>query len=152
VDSIIEKLQKKGYITVWRYTENTRNFPGWNISFDELGFQFIKDLLDLMNNSQWSSKKDIGIDLPTKKILDGVNNLKGKASWKSIKKLSLQFKKNYSEDSIWEISLNNNLLIVTFNSLKLQELKESIIRVNNGSGDFAIADSESNNILYFWSF
>lgn len=152
MEQSIEKIKKEGKIYFWRYTENTRNYPGWNISFDDDGFTFLNRLLNLMQKSQWPSKKSISTDPPTEKVLLGVNNSGGRASWKTVKTLSIQYKKKSPYPNLWRLNEEEQALTISMGSNKLNEFITAIIDTKKDHGDFAISDSIEENILYFWRF
>ncbi len=126
MEQSIERIKKEGKIYVWKYTENTRNYPGWNISFDNEGFDFLIKLLKLMKDSQWPSKKLIHTDPPIKEVLSGVNNLGGKAGWRTIKQLSLQYKKNSPETNLWRLTEENQVLVISIGFNMLVEFIKAI--------------------------
>jgi hypothetical protein len=103
-----------------------------------------------MTTSDWSSKKDIPITPPTENILASVNNVKGKAAWMPAQRLILHSKKD-SKPDLWEVNFKHETVTITFGTNKLIDFKNSIKRVKQKEGDFAIADADSKNILYFWS-
>lgn len=54
-----ERLPVSGHIYIWKYIDNERNYPGWNITMDNLASQGVINLLDLMDQCEWSTNKTI---------------------------------------------------------------------------------------------
>lgn len=146
MDSSITKLKQTGTIYFWKFKDNLRNYPGWNISFDQDGADFLLGLLALMDCSEWSAKKSLHISEPNHKLLVTINNRGGNASWSFVKRLDLQLKKG--ETDLWSITEQNYQLSLSFGSGKLVELRNTIA---DKAFDVGITDSIGNNILYFWA-
>lgn len=147
MDKVIEKFRISGKLFIWKYTENYKNYPGWNITVDNMGADKLDRLFELMINSEYPSEKQVDTYSPTDTQLNVPNNLNGKASW--ITKLNLIYKK-FEDPNYWEIKENKNELKICFGTEKLYELKNYIREIPNGKGDYAICDAHENYILYFW--
>ncbi len=46
---MVKMLKQKGQIFLWRYKDNTRNYPGWHLCADCEGCQFVFEVLNLFN-------------------------------------------------------------------------------------------------------
>ena len=147
--SKIEKHKINGKIHTWIYKDNNRNYPGWNFTIDSKASENFLELLNLMNTSEWSTKKVITTELPTQTQLNGVNNQSGIAKWKSKPNLTLHCKTTESKNH-WLIKELDNGIEIQFGKTKLVEFQNAIIEIQKGNGDFAISDKNEENILYFW--
>jgi len=147
--ALIEKFKVNGKVYIWKYIENQRNYPGWNLTVDLKASKNLSELLDLMTASDWPSKKIISTELPTETQLKIPNNNIGLAKWKSKPKLTLNYKKGESENH-WLITETDNGVEIQFGKTKLVDLKNTINGIPKGEGDYAISDLDDNNILYFW--
>jgi hypothetical protein len=145
----IEKFKVNGKVYIWKFIDNQRNYPGWNLTVDLKASKNLSELLDLMNDSEWPSKKTISTELPTKSQLKVPNNRGGLAKWKSKPKLTLNYKKGES-DNYWLITETDNGVVIQFGKAKFEELKNAINGIPKGVGDYAISDPEDKNVLYFW--
>lgn len=149
MEALIEKFKVNGKVYIWMYTDNQKNYPGWNLTVDlQAGISLI-ELLDLMTASEWSSKKTISTELPTKFQLKVPNNELGLAKWRTKPKLTLNYRKEESKD-FWLITETDNGIEIQFGKTKLTDLKNAINRVPKGDGDYAISDMDDKNILYIW--
>ncbi|WP_421765240.1 hypothetical protein [Ekhidna sp.] len=149
IKSQIRKLKLTGTLYLWTYTENDRNYSGWNLSTTPESLSDLHELLNLMEQCQWSTTKTIRVQPPTPTQLNTVNNRNGKANWKSTSELILKANKNVDADS-WNYRIGTNNLELTFGTKKLVELRNSLNKISKGNGDFAITDELDENILYFW--
>lgn len=146
----INKLKVKGKIYIWKYLENSRNYPGWNITTDKIGGESLLELIDLMITCKWSSKKTFQTMEPNKNQLNVPNNKNGKAEWKSVQNLTLNLKKEIEPD-FWEIIDKGNEIEISLGNNSLLKLEKAIKRILNNDGDFAIYSSnDDENVLYFW--
>jgi len=143
----IEKFKFVGEIYIWKYTSNNKNYPGWNLSLNISGAQSLLKLLDLMLQSEWSVKKAIEVNNVTNFQTDIPQNRN--SGWESKKTIIFNYKKNNYFD-YWQIIENGQNLEILFDNEKLLKLKESIHNLIFGKRDFAISDSNEENILYFW--
>jgi hypothetical protein len=147
-----EKIEKKnilGKVYVWKYLENSRNYPGWNFTVDKIASASLLELLDLMKNCEWSSSKEIEISNPTENQIKVPNNQKGSAKWKTVSKLILSSKKN-TDKELWKVIEKETAIEIQFGENKLIELEKAINGIPKGIGDFAITSDSEENILYLW--
>jgi len=148
MDKVIERLNQKGSVYLWIYTENERNYAGWNISFDAEGLSFMEELLILMKNSEWPSRKLIVATTPTHKILKMVNNRQGDAKYKVATSLLLKYNNHDKYKDVWTIEHNESTLVLTMGEMKLNELLQELKMRHL---EYSIADSKSGNILNIWN-
>jgi len=45
---------------------------------------------------------------------------------------------------------NNGCLTINLSGRYVTDFKNTVLEISNGEGDFAIADDQDQNILYFW--
>ena len=147
--SQIAKFKATGNLYLWTYTENDRNYLGWNISATRESVKSLYELLNMMERCEWSTTKEVKVQPPTPNLLNTVNNRNGQANWKSTLELILKSKKNIDDNS-WNYRIGTNNLELTLGVKKLIELRNSLNEIQKGNGDFAISDELGDNILYFW--
>lgn len=146
---LINKYTVYGKFYCWTYKDNLRNYPGWNFTVDSKGSESLCELLNLMISCEWSTKKKISLELPTKMQINVTNNQNGIATWKSKPNLILNYNTCESEN-YWLINEFDNEIEIQFGKEKLTELQNAINGISRGIGDFAISDANDENILYFW--
>lgn len=145
----IQKFKVSGKVFLWKYKDDQRNYPGWNLTVDKAASQNLVDLLDLMESCEWSTKKNLITEEPTQAQLNVPNNQHGQADWKSAQQLTLNSRKLESDD-FWAVIEDNGDVEIQFGKGKLKQLRTAIAEVPLGKGDFAISDTIEENILYFW--
>ena len=145
----INKYKVHGKVYAWTYKDNNRNYPSWNFTVDSRGSESLCQLLNLMISCEWSIKKKIALELPTKMQLNVPNNQNGIAKWKSKPNLILNYNTSESEN-YWLINEFDNEIEIQLGKEKLTELQNAINGISKGIGDFAISDENDENILYFW--
>ena len=73
----IEKFKISGRVYIWKYTDNGRNYPGWNMTVDNSASQELSQLFDMMEKCEWSTNKKVLTTQPTDKELSTPNNRNG---------------------------------------------------------------------------
>jgi hypothetical protein len=145
----IDKHKIDGKVYTWKYLENSRNYPGWNFTVDKTASRSLVELLNLMKQCAWSSRKEIQISKPTKNQIKVPNNQNGIAKWKTVTKLILTSKKT-AEKEFWQVMENENEIEIQFGESKLVDFEKAIRGIAKGIGDFAITSESEDNILYLW--
>src|ERR1044071_2745683 len=56
MDPQFKKFKLNGHVYLWKYRENTRNYPGWNITLDDQAIDSLLTLFGLMNESEFTSE------------------------------------------------------------------------------------------------
>jgi hypothetical protein len=72
--SVMDNWKQTGRLFFWRFTENTRNFPGWHFMVDRAASISIAALLRSMSKSASSCSRTIVVSLPTTEVLSIPNN------------------------------------------------------------------------------
>ncbi|WP_411895203.1 hypothetical protein [Winogradskyella sp. A2] len=145
----IEKFKVNGKVYAWTYKDNQNNYPGWNFTLDKTASESLTELIDLMDECEWASKKTFGLEMPTDLQIGVPNNQNGMARWKTTSKMTFNHRKNESENH-WLIKKSDIGIEIQFGIKKLTELRNAINGIPKGKGDFAISSNDDENILYFW--
>jgi hypothetical protein len=145
----IAKLKISGQVFIWKYSDNTGNYPGWNLTVDKLASEELSNLFDMMSKCEWSTSKTVRTSKPMETEIAVPNNQNGNAKWSTRPAIIFCTKSNLSPHH-WIISEMPDSLEINFGKQKLQKLKEAIISIPNGNGDFSISDENQTNILTFW--
>jgi len=138
--------KQSGAISLWRYKENQRNFPGWHLTADATGCASLLTLLDSFASDGRTCSRTLAIQAPTPAILAVPN--KRSSAWQSPSKLRLSLSANPAEWSFPE-SLEPAALI--FGSDWLSKLRQGIAGISHGEGDYSIGVPGGGNLqLWFW--
>lgn len=72
--NIVDSWKQAGRFFFWRFTENTRNFPGWHFMVDRAASTSIASLLRFMAQSETACSRTVVVSLPTVEVLNVPNN------------------------------------------------------------------------------
>jgi hypothetical protein len=72
--SVVHTWKQAGRLFFWRFTENTRNFPGWHFMVDREASVSIAALLRSMAKSETTCSRTVVVSLPTAEVLAKPNN------------------------------------------------------------------------------
>ena len=72
--SIVETWKQAGRFFFWRFTENTRNYPGWHFMVDRAASVSIAALFRSMAQSESACHRTVVVSLPTVEVLNVPNN------------------------------------------------------------------------------
>ena len=140
--------KQSGEISLWYYTENDRNYPGWHMTTDELGSASMVMLLDALLEDNTSASRSLFVKSPSKVQLAIPNNKSGLAAWRSPKKLVVAYSPNANE---WSLPLSEDVAVLTFGSDWHTPLRKGISNIPIGLGDYSIGSNNgSSAALWFW--
>lgn len=140
------KLIPQGRISLWRYTENARNYPGWHLNVDVEGGQFLCNLLDGFL-AGGVGPRAIRITPPTSKQLSVPNNRGGRAAWFAPTEWVLVPDANLGT---WLFPSAPSEAMLTLGAEYIPPLRKGIAGLLAGQGDYAIGDTHSRDVLWFW--
>ena len=144
MDKEIEKYKVAGRIACWKFIDNSKNYPGWNICFDSAGRSAVITLLEKMDNSEWPSKKSIRTMTPLEL---NQNWIKKVGDFTATQSIVISNRKEPSD--LWTLDESNSELTISIGSNTLNELKVSL---KKEIFDEAMAgnNEDAPNLLYFW--
>lgn len=141
------RWQQSGRISLWRYTGNNKNYPGWHLNADAAGCQSMLDLLDAFA-SKGEISRVIAITAPTPGELQVPNNRGGQAGWLAPTKLRLTFSPSPT-DWIFPPDLEPASLVM--GAEWLGQLRQGLVGIPHGQGDFSIGETSNGSLkLWFW--
>jgi hypothetical protein len=138
--------KQSGRVSLWRYTENERNYPGWHLNADAAGCQSLLALLVALSADGHGSRT-VAITAPTKAELNVPNNKSGLAAWVAPDKLRVALSSDPEE---WSFPPQVDPAALTIGSGWLARLGEGIAGIPAGRGDYAIGDRKGGLPLWFW--
>lgn len=140
--------KQAGRVSLWRYTENERNFPGWHVTADAIGCSSLISLMDAFSSDSVASSRTVEVVAPTPEILAVPNNRSGRATWSAPTKLVLSFSPTASQ---WSFPSSSDRAAFTVGSEWLALLRKGIEGIPNGLGDYCIGPQSNGNLrLWFW--
>lgn len=143
------------FVYLWTYTENRRNYAGWNLTIArEHGDAIIAALEELRNVRPRKNSKRFLVRPPTGPILRIPNNRDGAAAWQSVRRLEISLPDDYP-DSYWELLRIDETIRIGVGIDMLKTLLASVRGLFEGRGDFSIGPPASSpryasECLWFW--
>lgn len=138
--------KQSGRISLWRYTENERNFPGWHLNADAAGCRSLLALLEMLA-ANGSGSRTVTVTAPTKAQLDVSNNKAGLGAWVAPDKLLVTFSPTPDE---WSFPPEIDPAVITVGSAWLAQLRKGIAGIPEGCGDYSVGDRKGSYPLWFW--
>ena len=137
-DENVDKWKQQGRLYLWRYIENARNYPGLHLTADDACCHSLADLIERMLSARWSSQKSLVVTPPTKEVLSVPQNRGGEAGCKSPSNLILKYPKDKVDGEHFSLEENGHAVILSAGSRKLELLKEGVLKIPKGEGDYSI--------------
>lgn len=130
-------------ICIWRYLDNTRNYPGYHLSADAAGCREIRQRLSRIRGSAVLS-----LTAPDAGVLSVPNNQGGCARYLAGRMLQVQTSISLSPDTFrWEEQ--DTKFFLTCSREKIAQLLAGVADIEKGAGDYSIR-GESGQALWFW--
>ena len=144
MDKKIEKYKVAGNVACWRFSDNVKNYPGWNICFDSTSRSEIITLLEMMDKSEWPSKKSISLSDPLELGQQWIEEV---GKYFAAKSIVISNRKE--PGNLWSIVENKNELVISLGTEKLLELRKNLqIEIFD---EAMYGDAEGHeSLLYFW--
>jgi len=143
----------QGAVFLWRYLENTRNYPGWHLTADSTGVRSILALLDLLASSSVRLYRTIPVTRPTIRELSAPNNKQGTA--KTAVPAKWRFDFDPTTPGRWTFPQNLEPACLSFGPEYVPALVAGLTGIENGSGDYSIGPKtkecpDLSAHLWFW--
>ncbi|RAP57337.1 hypothetical protein [Oleiagrimonas sp. MCCC 1A03011] len=140
--------KQSGNVSLWYYTENERNYPGWHLTADAAGCESLVALLDALAADGTPASRAVKITPPSKAQLGVPNNKSGLAAWRAPSKLRLAFSGNPAD---WSFPPDLDPALLTIGADWLTPLHEGISGIPHGRGDYSIGPTGKGSFrLWFW--
>lgn len=138
--------KQSGSVSLWHYTENERNYPGWHLTANAAGCASLVALLDALAADDISGFRAVEITPPSKAQLNVPNNKSGLAAWRAPSKLRVAFSTTPAD---WSFPLDLDPAVITIGADWLAPLREGIFGIPHGRGDYSIGPPGKGR-LWFW--
>ena len=142
------RWKQRGIISLWRYTENSRNYTGWHLSADAVGCASLLELLQALTASPESAYRTVHVTPPSPTTLK-VPNFRS-AKWVAPTKWRIAFEPNKEATSLWNIETQQDSMNLTLGGTMIQELASGVKDISRGEGDYSIGGSDRQPRLWFW--
>jgi len=131
-------------VCLWRYKNNTRNYPGYHLSADLEGCRFLRENLSTIGN-----RLTIPLNKPDKAVLSVPNNQGGRARFISGGKLRVEIIANLSDDH-FEFDEREETIVLTCSRSQIGCLLRGIEDIESGEGDYCIRGDGAHALWFWW--
>ena len=139
--------KQAGRISLWRYTANERNYPGWHLNADRSGCASLLALLHELAEGP-EMQRIVHISAPDSAQLSVPNNQGGQAPWLSPPKLRMSCSR---DPHAWVFPPDLEPASLTVGTDWLEPLRQGIAGIPDGRGDFSIGNDKNGSLrLWFW--
>ena len=142
-----DRWKQRGIISLWRYTENSRNHSGWHFSADAPGCESLLELLRALMASPESAYRTVQVSPPSPTALK-VPNFRSK--WVAPTKWRIAFEPIKESTSLWNMETQEDSVNLTLGGAMIQELASGVMDIGRGEGDYSIGGSDRQSRLWFW--
>lgn len=134
-----------GSVSLWRYTENTRHYPGWHLTADLAGCGSLLDLLDTLATEP-GNYRTVPLQPPDEAQLGVPNNRR--SPHVAATKLQLTLSDLSAQ---WRFPPDHDPASLTIGSDWLAPLRKGLLDITQGRGDYRIGHEADGNLpLWFW--
>ena len=142
-DPAVQKWKQRGITLLWK--EKGRPSAEWNISCDDQGCDSLLQLLDIMDRSPWSNKREIAITRPIH-IPQGPDDRPHYIP----KWLLLNYGKTKFSPDHWKLFKSNRTVVLELGANRLDEFRRAITDIRAGLGDYAFGDDGHRLWIWWW--
>ncbi len=129
---------------IWRYEENQRNYPGYNLSADADGCAaLLAGLRSLRKTAKFQ------LDPVTQQVLKVPNNRGGSASYLDFKSFKLEVRPDASSDHL-HFSEELGSLSLECSPQQVELMIKGVEDIRRGEGDYCIQGSDRQALWFWW--
>jgi len=137
--------KQRGTISLWRYTENQKNFPGWHLNADGEGCASLLKLIDALRGHPGSYRK-LRLSSPSPQQLAVPNNRT--AAWIAPQLWVIQ---HDPEGEHWHFASESETVTLIAGACWLERLRTGAAGIPAKQGDDSIgAGRLQESRLWFW--
>ena len=136
--------QQRGSISLWRYTESTRNFSGWHLSANDDGAIALKSILHALQESGGTCT--LTVTRPSAAVLSVPNNRGGHAAWSAPNRWRICYQATADE---WRFPPTGEPAVLTLGTTHLGQLVAGLDDILAGQGDYSIG-IEGEELWFWW--
>lgn len=155
-DSPALRWRQRGSVYLWRYTENERNYPGWNLTADAAGSVSLAELLELMSHASFAVSRSVKITPPSVAVLAVPSNRNGAAAWKVARALELRYRgETRARPDDWALEANGGVVTLAVGGQRLAQLRRAVDDIRAGvECDYSVGpeDASDASLLFVWTY
>lgn len=131
-------------VCLWRYLDNTRNYPGYHLSADMDGCRLLREKL-----AQIPGKARIPLDEPDKAVLSVPNNKGGVA--RLVAGVTLRIESNPElPEGYFAFVEKGQIIVLTCSIQMMAGILRGVGDMEQGKGDYAIRGDGDCRLWFWW--
>ena len=151
MNDAIAAWKQSGRLYFWTYRPQKRNFIGWHFAADAAGKDSIIKLLEVLPNTDYSTKRTVKLTPPPDNVLNVPFSPRHNHKVVLPAALKIVFQPEWPEEA-WQVLTDGDHAEVSLGRGSMGELAEAVRRTKNGDYDFAIGPrrQDSPQVIWFW--
>jgi hypothetical protein len=147
----IAAWKQSGRVYFWTYRPQKRNFIGWHFAADAAGKDSIIDLLEVLPNADYPTKRTVKLTSPPDRVLDVPFAPRHCHKVVSPAALRFVFEPEWQEDA-WQVLMDGDHAQISLGHGSMRELADAVRSARNGDFDFAIGPrrEDAPQAIWFW--
>ena len=137
--------RQAGSISIWRYTRNQRNFPGWHLSVDAAGGASLVALLDAFATDGLPASRALVVEAPSPGVLAVPNNRS--AGVFAPDRMILAFSGRVDH---WALGESPKGVELSIGADWLPVLRKAVVGMSRGEGDHSIGATRESQLWFWW--
>lgn len=156
-DPYVDRWKQSGRLFVWRWSDESRNYPGWNVTADRSGAESLRQLFALMQRAEWSSQRALKVTNPVPGLVARRRVAIG-GDLLVPRRIIFKYRKTAVRPCYWHWEGNWTSPVLIFGSEMLQRLRNALDQIYDGIGDFRVGSQDQhlhgidrvNVSIWFW--
>jgi hypothetical protein len=136
---------QQGAVSIWRYVNNVRNYPGWHLTADSDGAGSVATLIGALHSDIPGSSRSVVVHAPSPAELRVPNNRSSDIVVPSKFRLV-----SHSEPAHWHFEEESGTLVLNFGMSWVDPLRSAVAGIPLGKGDFSIGPAVPGQGLWVW--
>lgn len=154
LSDLVNSWKQQGSVYLWRYRDNARNYPGWNMHCDREASASLVDLLTALQSCTGVRYRTIRVSPPTPGVLAVPNNRGGAARWWAPARWRIEFDPELGGPDAWSFSPDEDPAALRLGARYLPDFQRGVLDMMRGRGDYSIgaegASPDESEVLWFW--
>ncbi len=137
--------KQSGSISLWRYAQRDRNYPGWHFSADRAGSESFAALLDALLEDGTGEYRTVSLSAPPLTVLPEQYKTGG---WVSAPKLRLSIS---AVPADWPFGNASSASELSIGAHWVASLRKGVLGIHRGETDYSIGLHGRGSVpLWFW--
>jgi len=141
---MVYTLSQNMKICIWRYKDNTRNYPGYHLSADAEGCRVLRERLNQIRDYEV-----FALTPPDMGVLAVPNNQGGRARYFEGRKLQVHTSASLAPNTFrWEEQ--GTTFILTCSQEQIARILAGVDDIEKGEGDYSIGGGDDQALWFWW--